>query len=75
MLVFNSVILNEFSVNFLDAGSAAFSGSNELCDAFGGEGSPLHIFILCDWKSAWSLLYNPIEEGEREKIREELKVC
>ena len=61
-------------MDFLDAGSAAFSRSRELGGQGDEEESPLHILILCDWKSAWSLLYNPIEEDEREEIKNELMV-
>ena len=59
---------------FLDAGSAAFSNSNQLIGELGVFGSLVHILILCDWKTAWSLLFKPIEKSEREKIKEELKV-
>jgi hypothetical protein len=29
---------------------------------------------LCEWNTAWSLLFKPLENGEKEEIKKELEV-
>ena len=61
-----------------DAGSAGFSETVQLTGEVGwlvGEdSSAMHVFVLCDWKTAWSLLFHPIVPEEKEKIKNQLKV-
>ena len=58
---------------FSDAGSAGFAGGNQLVQD-GGFNSALFFLILCEWNTAWILLFKPLENGERKKIFEELAV-
>ena len=44
-------------------GSQLFQGNN-TSDTF----SRLIIFLICEWKSAWKLLFNSIDENERKTI-------
>jgi hypothetical protein len=58
---------------FSDAGSAGFAGGQQL----GQDGNfnyALFIFILCEWNTAWTLLFKPLENGEKEEIKKELQV-
>ena len=36
--------------------------------------SALFILILCEWNTAWSLLFKPLENDEKEEIEKELEV-
>ena len=62
----------------LGAGTAAFTSIGQL-SKYGGPAKtefPVHVWTLCDWKTAWSLLFKPIEtDQERAEIKKELKVC
>ena len=59
---------------FVDAGSPAFSYGWQIGGTYGVGRSHPHILILCEWKTAWTLLFKPIEEKEREIIKKELEV-
>ncbi|CBY40616.1 unnamed protein product [Oikopleura dioica] len=54
---------------FLVSGSPAFSDQNQLTGNIGYSSNYVH-FLMCDWKTGWSLLYRPIDETERIKIIE-----
>ena len=62
---------------FLGAGTAAFTSTSQLVEIGDVHTNfPVHVWTLCDWKTAWSLLFKPIEtDREREKIKKELQVC
>jgi hypothetical protein len=34
----------------------------------------LFVLILCEWKTAWTLLFKPLENDEKEKIEKEFEV-
>ena len=38
------------------------------------DNSAIYILILCEWNTAWTLLFKPLENGEKEKIKKELEV-
>ena len=62
-------------VSFLDSGSPAFSSGMQTAGREDTTSpSKIHVFILCDWNTAWSLLYNPIALSEKEEIKKELAV-
>ena len=56
-----------------DAGSATFADGYQLVQ-HGESNFALLVLILCEWNTAWTLLFKPLETGERIKIREELQV-
>jgi len=58
---------------FLVSGSPAFANHYQLTQNAGYEHNYFY-FLMCDWKTGWSLLYRPIDETEREKINREIKV-
>ncbi|CBY31701.1 unnamed protein product [Oikopleura dioica] len=53
----------------LFSGSPAFTNQYQLTGNYGYSSNYFH-FLMCDWKTAWSLLYRPIDETERKKIIE-----
>ena len=63
-------ILKSFSA----AGSPGFSFQNQIANGSGYFGENIWFFLLCDWKTAWTLLYQPIDEDERKEIDEIMKV-
>jgi len=68
-----SFFLYLISKLFSDAGSAGFAGGHQL----GQDGNfnyALFIFILCEWNTACTLLFKPLENGEKEEIKKELEV-
>ena len=58
---------------FSDAGSAGFADGQQL-GQHGDCNSALFILILCEWNTAWSLLFKPLENNEKEEIKKELEV-
>ncbi|CBY12417.1 unnamed protein product [Oikopleura dioica] len=58
----------------LFSGSPAFANHYQLTQNAGYEHNYFY-FLMCDWKTGWSLLYRPIDETEREKINREIKNC
>ena len=65
----------KFSKNLLEAGSAAFAGGEQLTGKGVWTNYNIFVFILCEWKTVWNLLFRPLEnENEKEVIREILKV-
>jgi hypothetical protein len=55
------------------AGSAGFAHGEQLGQNI-IRNSALFILILCEWNTAWSLLFKPLEKGEKEEIRKQLEV-
>ena len=39
-----------------------------------GKADNFEYFLCCDWKTAWTLLYKPIDEKERKEIDAIVKV-
>ena len=65
-----------FTYYFLAAGSPGFAVQWQLTP--GGDAGKfvqaVAYFFVCEWKTAWTLLYKPINEDERDRINEIMKV-
>ena len=67
------IISRTFLIRKLAAGSAGFADGYQLVRS-GDSNFALLVLILCEWNTAWSLLFGPLEQGERELIKKELEV-
>ncbi|CBY14812.1 unnamed protein product [Oikopleura dioica] len=56
------------------SGSPGFSNQIQLTGNYGEEENYFY-FLICDWKTSWSLLYRPIDEKERKKINKIIQNC
>jgi hypothetical protein len=50
------------------AGTPAFARQQQFAEGDGYNVDNFWYFLICDWKTSWSLLYKPIEEHERKEI-------
>merc|ERR1719223_1116097 len=57
---------------YLYAGSAGFAGGHQLGQG-GNFNYAIFILMLCEWNTAWTLLFKPLENGEKEEIKKELQ--
>ena len=67
MLLFVS-FFEKSKLKFLAAGSPGFAAQDQLTAGQGYGHDNLWYFLFCDWKTAWTLLYKPIEDQERIEI-------
>jgi hypothetical protein len=59
----------------LVAGTPGFALTEQVVGCTGDfKNKAIYIFVLCNWRSAWSLLYKPLIKGERQEIKRRLKV-
>ncbi|CBY11880.1 unnamed protein product [Oikopleura dioica] len=56
----------------LFSGSPGFSNQQQLGN--NGYEKNYFYFLICDWKTSWSLLYRPIDENERKIIDKIIKI-
>ena len=56
------------NLKFLAAASPGFAIQEQLTSGIGYRHANLWYFLFCDWKTAWTLLYKPIEDQERTEI-------
>ena len=59
---------------FSAAGSPGFSTQNQITSGGGYSAFNLYYFLFCDWKTAWTLLYMPVDDQMRKIIDEIIKV-
>ena len=59
---------------FLVAGTPGFADQRQFTDGFGYGVCNIFYFLFCNWNTAWTLLYKPINEEERKTIDEIVKV-
>ncbi|CBY31699.1 unnamed protein product [Oikopleura dioica] len=57
----------------LFSGSPAFSNQWQLTGNY-GHSDNYFCFLMCDWKTSWSLLYQPIDEKEQRKINRIIEI-
>ena len=62
------------SIFFLVAATPGFAHQLQFTFGRGYEVNNLFYFLLCDWKTSWTLLYKAIDENERKKFDEIVKV-
>ncbi|CAG5081725.1 Oidioi.mRNA.OKI2018_I69.PAR.g9947.t1.cds [Oikopleura dioica] len=65
-------------LRYIHAGTPAFSTIVQLVDTGANNfimdvEFPVHVWTLCDWNTAWYLLFKPIEtDADRDQIKKEL---
>jgi len=63
--LFERLTYNRF---FLAAGTPGFSAQEQFTFGNGYRVMNFMYFLLCNWRTSWTLLYKPIDEKERKEI-------
>ena len=61
------------SIIFLVAGSPGFAQNHQLTGGHGDMSSNIFVFLFCDWKTTWTLLYRPVDETEYQELENMVK--
>jgi hypothetical protein len=67
-------LFEKLNFYLLVAATPGFADQAQFTVGCGYQVDNLYYFLLCDWKSSWTLLYAPIGEKERKIIDEIVKV-
>ncbi|CBY30392.1 unnamed protein product [Oikopleura dioica] len=59
----------------LFAATPGFATQSQITKGNSFKGFNLYYFLICNWKTSWTLLYKPIGEEERKKIDKIVKDC
>ena len=62
------VTSQNLTLTFKAAGTPGFSFQKQLTVGGGFAVNNLWYFLFCDWNTAWTLLYEPINDTERAEI-------
>ena len=61
-------LFEKLNLYFLVAATPGFADQAQFTAGDGYRVLNLFYFLFCDWKTAWTLLYKPIDEEERKII-------
>ena len=73
MLLFVS-LFEKSKLKFLAAGTPGFAYQAQLTTGGGYSVENIWFFLFCDWRTAWTLLFKPIDKKERKEIDKIVKV-
>ena len=72
-IAYVSSLSKNYSIIFIVAGSPGFSQNHQLTGGHGDMSSNIFVFLFCAWKTAWTLLYRPVDEMEYQELENMVK--